>query len=228
MSTEVESAPRVHGLLGRAHRLLDVPILFEINQVVVDGGKRAPVSRFLEEVEYDSVVDLGCGTGAWSYLATGRYLGLDQSPSFIQGCKARFQKDARKRFEVGDLESMALEEDFDLALMMSVLHHLSDTQAEAALSRVAGRARLLLVMDLIPIPRNPLSRLLYGLDRGDFIRSLEDQRAVLLRSGHWQLEREDSFHSYNRLYRHSLFLLRAVSSRNEAFSQSRRSTNDSH
>jgi SAM-dependent methyltransferase len=211
MSTEVESAKQRGELLTRAHRLLEIPALFELYQVAVDGGKRTPVSRFLEGVPYESVVDLGCGTGAWSYLTKKTYLGLDYSSSFIEGCRRRFRDDGRKRFEMGDLESIELNERFDLALMMSVLHHLSDHQAEAVLESLRGNATRLLVMDLIPMRGNPLSRLLYRLDRGDHIRSVDQQRRVLTGSGDWEVEREDSFYSYNRLYRHTLFLLQPKS-----------------
>jgi SAM-dependent methyltransferase len=210
MSTEVEPAVRRSAILTHAHRLFEIPAVFDSYQVLVDGGKRAPVARFLDGIDYESVIDLGCGTGAWSYLARGRYLGLDYSASFIQGCRRRFRDDPRKSFAVGDLESIDLEQSFDLALMLSVLHHLSEDQADALLRQLSGHAKRVLVMDLMPAEKNPLSRLLYKLDRGDYIRSADLQLDLLLRSGDWALERRDSFYSYNRLYRHTLFLLRSV------------------
>lgn len=210
MSTEAGPAPPRRGLIARAHGILEVPFLFDLYQVVGDGGKRKPVSRFLDGVDYESVVDLGCGTGAWSFLARGPYLGLDYSTSFIDGCRRRFGDDPDKRFEVGDLASTGLDEVFDLALMMSVLHHLSDADASSVLERLADHAGRVLVMDLLPIEKNPVSRLLYRLDRGDYIRSAEQQEALLTANGHWEVERSDAFFSYNRLYRHSLYLLRST------------------
>lgn len=211
MSTEVESAPNRSGLLTRAHRLLEIPSLFDLYQIVADGGKRAPVSRFLEDVPYETVLDLGCGTGAWSYLARGRYLGVDNSSSFVAGCERRYADDPKKEFRVGDIEAAEMNEHFDLALMMSVLHHLTDEQADTLLDRLDCRVDRIVVMDLMPNPGNPLSRLLYRSDRGDFIRTVDAQRRLLLRSGNWSMEREDTFYSYNRLYRHTLFLLRSTS-----------------
>lgn len=210
MSIEVESTQKRSSLLERAHRILEISSLFNLYQVVADGGKRAPVSRFLDGVPYESVLDLGCGTGAWSYLARGRYLGLDYSTSFISGCRKKFADDPRKKFLVGDVENIDLDERFDLALMMSILHHLSDDQAASLLDGLCDRVARIVVMDLLPNPSNPVSRLLYRLDRGDFIRSPDAQRGILLQSRSWKLEREDSFYSYNRLYRHTLFLLRSA------------------
>ena len=216
MSTEVEPAVYRNGLLTRAHRLFEIPALFDVYQVLVDGGKHAPVSGFLREVPYETVLDLGCGTGAWSYLTRTRYLGIDFSPSFVAGCRRRFANDPRKSFEVGDVESIAVDERYDLALMMSVLHHISDAQARRLLDRLSKCASRVVVMDLMPNPGNPISRLLYRLDRGDFIRSTDAQRRLLLESADWKLEREDAFYSYNRIYRHTLFLLCSPSPRTTA------------
>jgi SAM-dependent methyltransferase len=212
MSTEAEARPRKGGLLRRAHGLFELPAVFNLYQVVADGGKRSPVSAFLSDIPYETVLDLGCGTGAWSYLARGRYLGIDFSESFIEGCRKRYGRHPGKSFITGDLGSVTIDERFDLALMMSVLHHLSDEDAAALLDQLHDRAHRILVMDLFPIPGNPISRLLYGLDRGDHIRSVDEQRRVLLHSGRWEIERESSFHSYNRLYRHTLFLLKSSTS----------------
>jgi len=208
MSTDAETVRSRSGLLTRAHRLFEIPSLFDLYQVVADGGKRAPVEKFLTGVRRRDILDVGCGTGAWSYLTQESYVGIDYSESFIAGCRRRFGDDARKKFFVGDVEHLDVDRHFDLALMMSVLHHLSAKQAGLLLEKLRGKTNRVVVMDLLPNPENPISRLLYHLDRGDHIRSADDQEALLTAGGHWQVERKSSFHSYNRLYYHTLFLLR--------------------
>ena len=64
MSTEVEPAVYRNGLLTRAHRLFEIPALFDVYQVLVDGRKHAPISEFLREMPYETVLDLDCGTDA--------------------------------------------------------------------------------------------------------------------------------------------------------------------
>ena len=211
MSTETEPA-RTKSWLQRAHAILDVPFLFDLNQVILDGGKRAPVNKFLQDVAYETILDLGCGTGAWSYLTREKYVGLDYSRPFIEGCRRQFGSDPRKSFMVGDVETLESQMSFDLALMMSVLHHLSDDQANALMERLSRVATRLLVMDLIPIEYNPLSKFLYNIDRGDHIRTTDEQRRVLIANGRWLVQKEGSFYSYNRLYRHTLFLLKTSDS----------------
>lgn len=63
------------------------------------------ISRILNGVAFDSVGDLGCGTGdllqffrtqGW----TGSYQGFDVSPSMVARCKLRFGSDILAKFEV--------------------------------------------------------------------------------------------------------------------------------
>jgi len=215
MSTEAEPIRRRSGLLTRAHRLFEISSLFNAYQVVADGGKRSPVNEFLDGVPRRTILDVGCGTGAWSYLTEETYVGIDYSESFVRGCRRRFADDARKTFLVGDVEHLDVDQHFDLALMMSVLHHLSIQQAHSLLQKLRSVADRVVVMDLLPNPKNPISRLLYHLDRGDHIRTADDQERLLTDGGNWKVEQKSSFASYNRLYHHTLFLLRAWSPKSD-------------
>ena len=44
-------------------RLFENSLVFNLNQVILDGGKTRQIRRFLADVPYRSVVDIGCGTG---------------------------------------------------------------------------------------------------------------------------------------------------------------------
>ncbi len=194
------------------HRLFDHPWVFNLNQVVLDGGKTRQIRRFLGDLPRESVVDIGCGTGNWASIARGDYLGVDQSSSFIDACRKRYAGDASKRFLLADASAIDPAESFDLAMLFSVLHHLSDEEAGRVLAWAARHAHHIFVLDLYPIPQNPISRRLYALDRGDHIRSPEAQRA-LIEKHPFEPVRADDFFSYNRLYRHTLFLYASQISR---------------
>ena len=191
--------------LNTLHRLFEHPRVFNINQVILDGGKSQRIKQFLADVPYRSVVDIGCGTGNWAKLAGAEYLGIDTSPSFIAACQRRYGDDPQKTFVKADAADLQTDRTFDLAILISVLHHLSDEQAHRVLQWIARHARHFFVLDLYPNPRNPISKRLYAMDRGDFIRSPEDQRA-LIEAHPFDLVKADDYYSYNRLYRHTLFL----------------------
>ena len=198
-----KSAP----LYRRIYRLYEQPWLFNLNQTLLDGGKARQIHRFLADVPYRSVVDVGCGTGNWVRLARGPYLGIDTSPSFIEACRRRHAGRSDTRFLEADATTVDLDERFDLAMLISVLHHLSDDEAVRLLGWMARQARYVFVLDLYPIPANPLARWLYAHDRGDYIRSPEAQRALLLHDDRLTSVKEDDYYAPTRLYRHTLFLL---------------------
>jgi 2-polyprenyl-3-methyl-5-hydroxy-6-metoxy-1,4-benzoquinol methylase len=111
----------------------------------------------------------------------GEYVGLDLDPDYIAFARWRWGN-ARRRFEVVRLEEMADDERFDAAIMASALHHLSDRLADAILARLARMVtRRLVVLDLDPEAANRLQRLLLDRDRGEYIRPIAAQRALLER-----------------------------------------------
>lgn len=191
----------------RIDRLFERPIVFDAYQKIVDGGKLRQIQRFLAGLPFQSVLDVGCGTGNWTRLARGSYLGVDTSPSFVTACRERYAGDPEKRFILADASEVDLAHRFDLGLMVSVLHHLSDAKAEAVLKRMSTVCRNILILDLYPIGWNPISRVLYALDRGDFIRGPEEQRSVISRVDGLRILKEDAYYSPTLLYRHTLFLL---------------------
>ena len=197
------------GLYPYVDRLFEHPLVFNLNQVILDGGKTRQIRRFLADVPYQSVVDIGCGTGNWAKLARGPYLGVDTSPSFIAACRRRYANDPQKQFVQADAMALRPETPFDLACLISVLHHLSDAEVARLCAWVSRSARYFFVLDLYPIPHNPISRWLYQMDRGNHIRDPEAQQALLLRDGRFRLVKRGAYYSPNRLYRHTLFLLEA-------------------
>lgn len=193
-------------LYRRIYRLFDHPAVFNAYQLLVDGGKGRRIRRFLVDVPYESVVDVGCGTGNWAITARGRYLGVDVAPEFVEAAQHRYAADPSKRFMLLDPTSDPLPGTYDLAQLVSVLHHLSDAEIEALLRTVVPRIRYLFVLDLYPITWNPVSRFLYAADRGDYIRPPKEQIRLLLRDERLRLVREDDFFAPTGVYRHTLLL----------------------
>lgn len=188
------------------HDFFERPWVFNAYQALVDGGKRRQIRRFLADVPYASVVDIGCGTGNWAAVAKGNYLGVDLSPSFVAACRARYAGDPSKTFLQADVAALDLPERYDLAQLISVLHHLSDDEVRRLLAWVARSTRFFFVLDLYPMPWHPVARVLYALDRGDHIRTPEAQKRLILENPAFRLVKEKSYFAPTGLYRHTLFL----------------------
>lgn len=197
-------------LYRRIYRLFDNPAVFDAYQFLVDGGKERQIRRFLEDVPYRTVADIGCGTGNWATTARGPYLGVDVAPEFIDAASLRYSDEPDKMFLRLDPTQEDLPGRYDLAQLVSVLHHLSDDQTAMLLRRIVPRIRFLFVLDLYPIKRNPVARFLYAADRGDYIRDPEEQKRLLMAQGNLVLLREEDYYAPTMLYRHTLLLFESM------------------
>jgi SAM-dependent methyltransferase len=193
-------------LYRRIYHLFDHPAVFNAYQVLVDGGKERRIRRFLKDTAYETVVDVGCGTGNWAITARGRYLGVDVSREFVQAARERYAEDPSKQFLELDPTSSEVPGEYDLAQMVSVLHHLSDDQVARLLERIVPHTRYLFILDLYPISWNPVARFLYAADRGDYIREPAEQKRLISRHPDLKLVREDDYFAPTGVYRHTLML----------------------
>lgn len=74
----------------------------------------------------DRVLDLGCGNGRMAEIFADsqiEYLGIDNSAELIKIAKQRFADKSWVSFDVGDALSFDRSNQFDLVLMIAVLHH---------------------------------------------------------------------------------------------------------
>lgn len=155
------------------------PRLSDLARNTIEGGMitvRRELRRELDSASAESVVELGCGTGQLARVARGEYVGVDLDARHLVYAGRRRGGD-RRRFVLADARATGLgKKQFDAALMVGVIHHLTDTDVGRVLAEAQRLARKrLLIVDLVPLRYNLLGRLLYHLDRGAHIRSLEHQ-----------------------------------------------------
>ena len=127
-------------------------------------GRRFDLLALLGLLNDDWVVgDLGCGTGqlAWSLAPfVHRVVGVDESDQMLDAARKRLESADNVVLRRGRLEELPLADgELDAALLVLVLHHLTDPAAvlgEAARSiRPGGR---LLVVDMLPHDREEYRR----------------------------------------------------------------------
>lgn len=168
----------------RARALLDDPRVFRAVRYPLVGSQRKTrelVSRELCAGPQHSVLDVCCGTGDFADLIPGPYLGIDLNERFIRLAQKRYDGSSNKRFEVMDATRMGLGPDsFDRAMIVNAMHHFDDglnLGILAELSRVVGER--IVIVDAIPDPDSWLKRLVISSDRGDHVRPLEEQLALI-------------------------------------------------
>lgn len=170
-----EPAPSLRGWLRAA--------AFHYGRVLGNGYRaRREVAAALAATATERVLDVGCGTGWFCLAVPGEYVGIDLDRDYLAFAQRRWRS-SQRRFELTALERLDAGRGFERAMLINCLHHLSDGEASAVLGRLAQIVRLrLVVVDMDPEGSNWLQRALLRMDRGHFIRSLSQQRALLARS----------------------------------------------
>src|SRR3989338_6848197 len=158
------------------------PYIFDFLQKICNcGDLREQVSLLLEAKPTDSVLDVGCGTGLYSTLAKGRYIGIDLNESYIKYARGRY-KDKNKIFFVGDVTKLRLNgEMFDNILYLAMLHHFSEEDNILILKTISYITRKkVLILDLT-LPDYPtfMQAFFLKVERGKYPRSLKDQLRIV-------------------------------------------------
>ena len=160
---------------------LSSPLVYEAFHHLI--GARRWLRRFAREVinarAGDLVLDVGCGPGALlRYLPDGAsYIGFDRNQAYI--ARARREHGDRGTFICDDVSRFAEHAiaPADIAVLIGVLHHLSDDLARSLTHAIADclkpGGRLVTADPCYHEGQSPLQRFLVGNDRGMHVRPLE-------------------------------------------------------
>jgi ubiquinone/menaquinone biosynthesis C-methylase UbiE len=106
---------------------------------------------------------------------------VDLNPKFIDYARRKYGHAKAKTFEVGNATFLRFpEKHFDKAIVINALHHFPDDEATRLLSEIRRvTRRLAVIVDADGAPKGLLRRMLVGIDRGKFMRSLEGLSSVI-------------------------------------------------
>ena len=133
MSAKYDQAPKTEG------KTIHWPLFYDILVGVLFWGReKAARERTLDLAELEpgeSVLDVGCGTGALTLAAkarvgqTGKVYGIDAAPEMIEIARQKAEKRAlRVSFHLSAIEDLPFPDaSFDVVLSSFMLHHLPRT-----------------------------------------------------------------------------------------------------
>jgi SAM-dependent methyltransferase len=197
----VSAIDQAHRSRAQAWQVLDSPFAWAALRVMLDASfglyrrRISILARWGVLEGGPSVLDVGCGTGQYSAVTTGRYLGVDMTERYIDYARRRNRTQTQREFRAADVTTLEAErQTFDIILMVDFLHHLDDALCGRILA-TAARLTQRYVISLEPVAEQHgrLGRWIIGHDRGDHMRSLADYHLLFERSP-LVIERSEELH----------------------------------
>lgn len=165
------------------HQLCENPTVSNFIRNTIEGGTAAVKNNLQKEIGNTTnkkIIDIACGTGSYSVIAKGEYVGVDLNRKHIKYARKKYGS-KRKKFVVGDASSTNYPKNcFDYAFMLSFLHHVSEKDIKKILSEVKRiTKKKIIIVDLVPLRYNVLGKFFYKMDQGKFIRPYEKQLQLI-------------------------------------------------
>jgi ubiquinone/menaquinone biosynthesis C-methylase UbiE len=149
------------------------------------GVRKAPLRNALKLEKGEKILDLACGTGDYSPIISSpdnSYLGLDINDKYIHSAIKKHSAPNRE-FNVQDILELEFKEnEFDKSLYIGIMHHLNDEDNLTILKTLKQITnKNVFVLDWSPGGINIFTNLFSKLDRGKYIRNLNEQVELISR-----------------------------------------------
>jgi len=169
-------------------RLFGIPIVYQTFQKWAAGQHSAILAcDYIDSTSTFKVLDVGCGPAdIVGHIQYGEYVGLDLNPKYIQTAQRKLYPNAT--FICADLDQLHSYNFglFDRIILLGVLHHISDSQVlnllQTLTKHLAVDGKLITCDPAIEYGQSRLARFLVTHDRGKFVRSSSQYRALIEKS----------------------------------------------
>ena len=179
------------------------PFIFDFAQFILEGD----YSDFLKRVVKTSgkTLDVGCGTGEFCKVIEGEYTGIDLNEGHIRYASKKYGNKKRKFLVMDARKIFFPKKEFNHSLIINMMHHCpKEDFIEVLRSSEKVTRDQIIILDMVPPKYNPISKALYKLDQGKYIRTLGEQLNII--KDVLNVEHYSVFKSPRRLYKHSLIV----------------------
>lgn len=155
------------------NRILENSFIYACWSKTFISRKLEAIAKVLPEIKGRKILDIACGPASNThFFESNDYTGIDINPCYIQTAQKKYP---HKVFMVQDACSLSFTGSFDIILINSLLHHLSDQAAHALFSSLKdilnSDGKIIILEPLIPQKMEYVKLLMMKLDRGKFFRS---------------------------------------------------------
>ena len=185
-------------------------VVFHYARLPAYWGTMSRLARALDVQSGERILDVGCGTGIGTALASGGYVGIDTDLPYLHFARRWVGTAGCAFLKMSAADLGFRTRSFDKAVLINVVHHLEDALLDRFLLELTRVVRSsVVVLDAAPDTANRVSRFFLAHDRGDHLRPRRTLRALLER--HYRVANEEVFHNRLRYVSQVMFTLQPPS-----------------
>jgi SAM-dependent methyltransferase len=142
------------------------------------------IDKYVRPKNGDKILDIGCGPAdILEYLPNVEYMGFDMNPRYIQFASQRYGNRGNFFCQKVNPDVLDNKMQFDIILAKNILHHLDDNESnnlfELAYKVLKPGGRLITYDPCYVTTQSSISKFIYSLDRGKFIRTAQEYLKIV-------------------------------------------------
>tara|TARA_B100000674_G_C37855162_1_gene922012 strand:- start:391 stop:1002 length:612 start_codon:yes stop_codon:yes gene_type:complete len=161
------------------------PYLYNfIQKIILKKSLNSDAGNLLKNIKFQNIIDIGCGEAdVHNYFKLNnnqKYFGYEIENYFIQKLKKKYNK---KNFyflkkNINQINFKKFNAKKTIILLIGIFHHLDDRTIKTFLSKTKNFK--IISIDAVVLPSQGLiTRLLFFLDKGNFIRKLSEYKKIV-------------------------------------------------
>lgn len=156
-----------------------------IQKLILKKSLNSDAGNLLKIIKFKNIIDIGCGeSDVLNYFKISKnqnYFGYEIDNYFVKKLKKKYKK---KNFHflkknINEINFKKFDSKNTIILLIGIFHHINNVQIKSFLSKTKNFK--IITIDAVILPdQNFLTRLLFFLDKGNFIRKLSDYKKIVL------------------------------------------------
>ena len=155
-----------------------------IQKLILKKSLNSDAANLLRFTKFQNIIDIGCGeSDVHNYFKldkTKKYFGYELNNYFIKKLRKKYNK---KNFffankKIDQINFKKFDPKKTIILLIGIFHHIDDRTIKLFLTKTKNFK--IISIDAVILPRqNFITRLLFFLDKGKFIRRLPDYKKII-------------------------------------------------
>ena len=155
-----------------------------IQRLILKKSLNSDAGNILNFINFENIIDIGCGESEvhkyFKINKNQKYFGYEINDYFVNKLKKRYKQNnfyfSKKNINEIDFEKFEPEK--TIIFLIGIFHHINDETIKEFLSKTKNFK--IVSIDAVILPgQSFITRLLFFLDKGNFIRKLSDYKKII-------------------------------------------------